>query len=291
MLRALDAALRRRRHPAARPRRRPPGRRAGGRLSATSPGTGSTATTRRRAARRRRSARSTGAPAAPSGCRWPAGSRPSPSRRPALRRPARPARAGRYARPARPARRAAGAGVVWRLRRGGHRPRRAQPHRRLDAARQRQRAVRPRPRAARAGRGARRRSSRSTSRRCTRRACATKTSSPPSDVVVTKPGYGIISECLANDTALLYTDRGHFIEYDVLVARDAALRALRLPAAGRAPARPLARRARRGCWRRRRPARRRRPTAPPWPPMDRRAAATDGGATASPVYCAVRLTR
>jgi hypothetical protein len=37
------------------------------------------------------------------------------------------------------------------------------------------------------------------------------------DVVVTKPGYGIIGECLANDTALLYTDRGHFIEYDVLV--------------------------------------------------------------------------
>ena len=39
----------------------------------------------------------------------------------------------------------------------------------------------------------------------------------PSDVVVTKPGYGIIAECLANDTALLYTSRGHFIEYDVLV--------------------------------------------------------------------------
>ena len=38
------------------------------------------------------------------------------------------------------------------------------------------------------------------------------------DVVVTKPGYGIISECIANDTALLYTSRGHFIEYDVLVA-------------------------------------------------------------------------
>lgn len=38
-----------------------------------------------------------------------------------------------------------------------------------------------------------------------------------SDVVVTKPGYGIISECVANDTAMLYTDRGHFIEYDVLV--------------------------------------------------------------------------
>ncbi len=38
------------------------------------------------------------------------------------------------------------------------------------------------------------------------------------DVVVTKPGYGIIAECLANDTALLYTPRGHFVEYDVLVA-------------------------------------------------------------------------
>ncbi len=38
------------------------------------------------------------------------------------------------------------------------------------------------------------------------------------DVVVTKPGYGIIAECLANDTALLYTSRGPFIEYDVLVA-------------------------------------------------------------------------
>lgn len=38
------------------------------------------------------------------------------------------------------------------------------------------------------------------------------------DVVVTKPGYGIIAECLANDTALLYTERGHFIEYEVLVA-------------------------------------------------------------------------
>jgi L-arabinokinase len=37
------------------------------------------------------------------------------------------------------------------------------------------------------------------------------------DVVVTKPGYGIIAECLANDTAILYTDRGRFAEYDVLV--------------------------------------------------------------------------
>jgi L-arabinokinase len=35
--------------------------------------------------------------------------------------------------------------------------------------------------------------------------------------VVTKPGYGIISEAIANDAALLYTSRGHFVEYDVLV--------------------------------------------------------------------------
>jgi L-arabinokinase len=37
------------------------------------------------------------------------------------------------------------------------------------------------------------------------------------DVVVTKPGYGIISEAVANGTALVYTSRGHFAEYDVLV--------------------------------------------------------------------------
>jgi len=38
------------------------------------------------------------------------------------------------------------------------------------------------------------------------------------EVVVTKPGYGIISEAIANDAAVLYTARGHFPEYDVLVA-------------------------------------------------------------------------
>lgn len=38
-----------------------------------------------------------------------------------------------------------------------------------------------------------------------------------SDVVLTKPGYGIIASCVANDTAILYTDRGHFREYGVLV--------------------------------------------------------------------------
>ena len=37
------------------------------------------------------------------------------------------------------------------------------------------------------------------------------------DVVVTKPGYGIIAECIANETAIVYTSRGEFAEYDVLV--------------------------------------------------------------------------
>jgi hypothetical protein len=37
------------------------------------------------------------------------------------------------------------------------------------------------------------------------------------DVVVTKPGYGIISDAIANGAALLYTSRGQFVEYDLLV--------------------------------------------------------------------------
>ena len=37
------------------------------------------------------------------------------------------------------------------------------------------------------------------------------------DVVVTKPGYGIVSECLANGTRVLYTSRGAFAEYPLLV--------------------------------------------------------------------------
>jgi len=37
------------------------------------------------------------------------------------------------------------------------------------------------------------------------------------DVVVTKPGYGIVSACIANDTAILYTSRGRFPEYDLFV--------------------------------------------------------------------------
>jgi UDP:flavonoid glycosyltransferase YjiC (YdhE family) len=38
------------------------------------------------------------------------------------------------------------------------------------------------------------------------------------DVVITKPGYGIVADCLANRVAVLFTDRGPFREYDVLAA-------------------------------------------------------------------------
>jgi L-arabinokinase len=37
------------------------------------------------------------------------------------------------------------------------------------------------------------------------------------DVVLSKPGYGVMSECIANETALVYTSRGRFAEYEVLV--------------------------------------------------------------------------
>jgi UDP:flavonoid glycosyltransferase YjiC (YdhE family) len=38
------------------------------------------------------------------------------------------------------------------------------------------------------------------------------------DLVISKPGYGIVSECVANGTPFLYTSRGRFAEYDVFVA-------------------------------------------------------------------------
>jgi hypothetical protein len=37
------------------------------------------------------------------------------------------------------------------------------------------------------------------------------------DAVASKPGYGIVSECIACSTPLLYTSRGAFREYDVFV--------------------------------------------------------------------------
>jgi hypothetical protein len=38
------------------------------------------------------------------------------------------------------------------------------------------------------------------------------------DVVVTKPGYGIVTDCIGAATRLVYTDRGDFPEYPVMVA-------------------------------------------------------------------------
>jgi L-arabinokinase len=38
------------------------------------------------------------------------------------------------------------------------------------------------------------------------------------DVVVTKPGYGIVSEAVAAGTRIVYTERGDFPEYPILVA-------------------------------------------------------------------------
>jgi len=37
------------------------------------------------------------------------------------------------------------------------------------------------------------------------------------DVVMSKPGYGIVSECIANSTAMIYTERYDFLEYPRLV--------------------------------------------------------------------------
>jgi L-arabinokinase len=52
------------------------------------------------------------------------------------------------------------------------------------------------------------------------------------DVVLTKPGYGIVSECVANRTAVLYTTRGEFREQEALVAdMPKWLRARHLPRA------------------------------------------------------------
>ena len=37
------------------------------------------------------------------------------------------------------------------------------------------------------------------------------------DVVVTKPGFGIVSECIVNDKPIVYTSRKNFVEYPILV--------------------------------------------------------------------------
>ena len=37
------------------------------------------------------------------------------------------------------------------------------------------------------------------------------------DVVISKPGYGIVTDVIAGGTRLVYTDRGDFPEYPILV--------------------------------------------------------------------------
>jgi methyl coenzyme M reductase subunit C-like uncharacterized protein (methanogenesis marker protein 7) len=37
------------------------------------------------------------------------------------------------------------------------------------------------------------------------------------DLVVSKPGFGIVSDCIANQKPILYTDRDNFAEYPILV--------------------------------------------------------------------------
>jgi L-arabinokinase len=41
------------------------------------------------------------------------------------------------------------------------------------------------------------------------------------DVVVTKPGYGIVTDCIGASTRLVYTDRGDFPEYPIMVGEMA----------------------------------------------------------------------
>ena len=53
-----------------------------------------------------------------------------------------------------------------------------------------------------------------------------------SDVVISKPGYGILSDCIANEKPLIYTDREHFQETPVLEAAiKRYLRHVRIPSA------------------------------------------------------------
>ena len=37
------------------------------------------------------------------------------------------------------------------------------------------------------------------------------------DIVISKPGFGLVSECIVNNKPLIYSDRGDFAEYPYLV--------------------------------------------------------------------------
>ncbi len=62
------------------------------------------------------------------------------------------------------------------------------------------------------------------------------------DVVVTKPGFGILSDCIANGKPIVYADRENFLEYEILVeniekyCRNAFIPATDLYAGNLAPA-------------------------------------------------------
>ncbi len=50
------------------------------------------------------------------------------------------------------------------------------------------------------------------------------------DIVVSKPGFGLVSECIVNEKPLIYTDRGDFAEYPYLVEGiEKYLRNIHLP--------------------------------------------------------------
>ena len=54
--------------------------------------------------------------------------------------------------------------------------------------------------------------------RCIKRSMASFADTLASvDVVITKPGFGIVSECVANEKPIIYTRRENFLEYPVLV--------------------------------------------------------------------------
>ena len=50
------------------------------------------------------------------------------------------------------------------------------------------------------------------------------------DAVITKPGFGVISECIVNRKPMIYADRSDFVEYEVLVrAIERYLKHLHIP--------------------------------------------------------------
>ena len=50
------------------------------------------------------------------------------------------------------------------------------------------------------------------------------------DIIISKPGFGLVSECIVNNKPLIYSDRGDFAEYPYLVEGiEKYLRNIHLP--------------------------------------------------------------